>query len=208
MSMILKFIVNFFERRGTKISSLAILHDVTHDVTTAIKPLAKIERSNIGKCTYIGTMAAVYDSTIGSFCSIAREVYIGGAKHPIDWVTTSPCFHIKNNATGVCYAENAYEWKTRTYVGNDVWIGERAMILAGIKIGDGAIIGGGSVVTKNVGAYEIWAGNPARFIRKRFEDETIEKLEKIQWWNFEDTKLKKLGYMMQNVDEFLEKIER
>lgn len=131
-----------------------------------------------------------------------------GAKHPIDWVTTSPCFHLKDNATGVCYAENPFEWKTKTCVGNDVWIGERATILSGLTIGDGAVIGGGSVVTKNVGPYEIWAGNPARFIRKRFADETIEKLEKIQWWNFNDSELEQLVHLVMNVDKFLEKAER
>lgn len=162
MGKIVKLIKSFLQRRGTRISPFAVLHDVTYDTTTAIKPLAKLERSNIGKCTYIGTMAAVYDSEIGSFCSIAREAYVGRAKHPIDWVTTSPCFHLKNNATGVCYAENPFEWKTK----------------------------------------------PARFIRKRFADETIEKLEKIQWWNFNDSELEQLGYLVMNVDKFLEKAER
>lgn len=132
----------------------------------------------------------------------------GGAKHPIEWVTTSPCFHLKDNATGICYAENEFNWKERTYVGNDVWIGERATVLSGLTIGDGAVIGGGSVVTKDVGPYEIWAGNPARFIRKRFDDETISKLEKIQWWNFEDTELTKIGSLMTNVDGFLKVVDQ
>ena len=80
-----------------------------------------------------------------------------GAKRPIDWVTTSPCFHNKNNATGICYAENHFQWNEKTTIGNDVWIGERATILSGLTIGDGAVIGGESVVTKNIGSYEIWA---------------------------------------------------
>ena len=132
----------------------------------------------------------------------------GGAKHPIEWVTTSPCFHLKDNATGICYAENKFDWKERTCVGNDVWIGERATILSGLTIGDGAVIGGGSVVTKDVGPYEIWAGNPARFIRKRFDDETISKLEKIQWWNFRDAELIKIGSLVTDVDSFLEAVEQ
>ena len=78
MGKVANLIKSFFQHRGTKISPLAVLHDVTYDATSAIKPLAKLERSNIGKCTYIGTMAAIYDSTIGSFCSIAREAYVGG----------------------------------------------------------------------------------------------------------------------------------
>lgn len=78
MGKVLNFVKSLIQRHGTKVSPLAILYDVNCDTTTAIKPLAKLERSNIGKCTYIGTMAAVYDSEIGSFCSIAREVYVGG----------------------------------------------------------------------------------------------------------------------------------
>lgn len=105
-------------------------------------------------------------------------------------------------------AKHPFEWKTRTYIGNDVWIGERATILSGLTIGDGAVIGGGRVVTKNVGSYEIWAGNPAKFIRRRFADETIEKLEKTQWWNFDDNELKQLGHLVMDVDKFLEKAER
>lgn len=132
----------------------------------------------------------------------------GGAKHPIEWVTTLPCFHLKDNATGICYAENEFDWKERTCIGNDVWIGVRATILSGLTIGDGAVIGGGSVVTKNVGPYEIWAGNPARFIRKRFNDEAISKLEKIQWWNFRDTELIRIGSLMTDVDSFLEAVEQ
>lgn len=208
MGKVIGLIKSFIKRRGTKISPLAILHDVNYDTTAAIKPLAKLERATVGKCTYIGTLAAVYDCSIGNFCSIARDAYVGGAKHPIEWVTTSPCFHLKDNATGICYAENEFNWKERTYVGNDVWIGERATVLSGLTIGDGAVIGGGSVVTKNVGPYEIWAGNPARFIRKRFDDETISKLEKIQWWNFEDTELTRIGSLMTNVDGFLKVVDQ
>lgn len=207
MNRIINGIKHFCKCLGTQVSPLAILHEVTCTKTTAIKPLAKLERSSIGKCTYIGTMAAVYDCEIGNFCSIAREAYVGGARHPIGWVTTSPCFHIKNNATGVCYAENPYEWKVRTCIGNDVWIGERAKILTGVTIGNGAVIGGGSVVTKDVGAYEIWAGNPARLIRKRFSDETIKRVENTRWWDLDDDELRKVGHLMIDIDEFLKEME-
>ena len=123
-------------RRNSKVSPFAILNNVKYDSTTAIKAFVKSERSTIGKCTYIGTLSAIYDCEIGKFCSIARESYIGGAKHPIAWITTSPCFHIKNNATGICYAENEFKWNTRTKIGNDVWIGERVTVLAGVMIGE------------------------------------------------------------------------
>ena len=125
------FFREVWHRRKTKISPLAILHGVTYDATTAIKPLVKLEKSTIGKCTYIGTLTAAYDCEIGNFCSIARECYIGRASHPVDWASTSPCFHIKNNATGVCYSENKYVWNTKTIIGNDVWIGTRSIIRGG-----------------------------------------------------------------------------
>ena len=134
MSKFFAFIKNTYTRRHTKISSFAILHDVQYEPSTAIKALAKLERARIGKCTYIGTLVGAYDCEIGSFCSIARECYIGGASHPIDFVSTSPCFHIKDNATGVCYAENIYKWNQRTYIGNDVWLGIRTIIRGGYTL--------------------------------------------------------------------------
>lgn len=78
----------------------------------------------------------------------------------------------------------------------------------GVTIGDGAVIGAGSIVTKDVGPYEIWAGNPARFIRKRFDDETIEKLLESQWWNWEDEKLSEMGMYFSNVEKFIIEAEK
>ena len=76
----------------------------------------------------------------------------------------------------------------------------------GVTIGDGAVVGAGSIVTKDVGPYEIWAGNPARFIRKRFDDEIIEKLLESQWWNWDDEKLKKYGEKFQSPEEFVKSL--
>lgn len=78
----------------------------------------------------------------------------------------------------------------------------------GVTIGDGAVIGAGSIVTKDVGPYEIWAGNPARFIRKRFDDETIEKLLESQWWNWDDEKLTEMGAYFSSVEKFIIETEK
>ena len=161
-----------------------------------------MERASIGKCSSIGTLSAAYDCEIGNFCSIARECYIGGASHALDWVSTSGCFYLNYNYKGMCYNEADYQWYRQTKIGNDVWLGIRTIIQGGVSIGDGAVIGAGSIVTKDVGPYEIWAGNPARFIRKRFDDETIEKLLKSQWWNWDDDRLKEYGDKFNSLDEF------
>ena len=197
-----------FKRRGTRINSFAQIRECTIDSNTFVGFLAKMERSHIGKCTTIGSLAAVYDAKIGNFCSIARDCYIGGASHPLDWVSSSACFYLKENLTGLCYNEANYQWHTETVIGNDVWIGVKSIVKAGVTIGDGAVIGSGSVVTKDVGAYEIWGGGPAKFIRKRFDDETIEKLIETQWWDWDDKKLQEMGKYFSEVEKFIERISQ
>ena len=93
--------------------------------------------------------------------------------------------------------------RTIIVIGNDVWIGNRVMIKAGVNIADGAVIGMGSIVTKDIGPYEIWAGNPARMIRKRFDDETIAALEEMKWWNWNDEKIELSSGVMTDVAKFI-----
>ncbi len=199
----IRFIKSFFDRMGTSISPFAILHNVEYDDTTAIRPLVKMERAVIGKCSSIGTLSAAYDCEIGKFCSIARECYIGGAQHPLDRVSTSGCFYLRSNYTKKCFFEDNYEWHTFTKIGSDVWIGIRSIVLGGITIGDGAVIGAGSVVTKDIGPYEIWAGNPARFIRKRFEPDIIEMLLAAKWWDWDEKVLSEMGSKFKDVNQFI-----
>lgn len=129
---------------------------------------------------------------IGKFCSIASGVQfiMGSANHRISSVTAYPF-----NVFGGAWEENTpphleqLPFKGDTVVGNDVWIGRECTIMPGVKIGDGAIIAACSVVTKDVEAYSVVGGNPARFIKKRFDDELIELLQKVRWWDFEAEKL-------------------
>lgn len=131
MKKILKQCKEIWSRCGTRVSPFAVLHDVHYDRTSCIRPLVKMERASIGKCSLINTLAAAYDCEIGKFCSIARECYIGAASHPLDWVSTSACFYLKSNFTGICYHEADYNWNTRTTIGNDVWLGARVIVLGG-----------------------------------------------------------------------------
>ena len=120
---------------------------------------------------------------IGKFCQIAHgvEFIMNGANHQMNAVSTFPFF--ANGWGAPPPKENDLPLKGDTVIGNDVWIGQNAVILPGVHIGDGAIIGANSVVSKNVEPYEIVAGNPIRTIRKRFDDEMISMLLEFQWWN-------------------------
>lgn len=128
---------------------------------------------------------------IGDFCSIAEKVTIFlGGEHRSDWVTTYPFPAIESwkNAKNI---KGHPKTKGDVIIGNDVWIGYGSTILSGVKIGDGAIIGAMSLVTKNVEPYTIVGGNPAKPIRKRFDDSNIKKLLKIKWWHWSKYKISK-----------------
>ncbi len=138
---------------------------------------------------------------IGKFCQIASDVkfLMNGMFHMMDAFTTYP-FMIFSKKCQEKYPKDAkFPFKGDTIIGNDVWIGYNAAFMPGVKIANGAIIGTNSLVTKNIGPYEIWGGNPARLIRKRFSDEIIEYLEKIQWWNWD------IKQIAENVDVLIGK---
>lgn len=163
-----------------------------------------------GKYTYGEPHVPPYDRQgnkiiIGNFCSIAQEVLILlGGNHSLNWVTTfpfekEPLFF--NNRPNNNYESS----KGDVIIGNDVWIGRRSIILSGITIGDGAVIAAGSVVTKDVPPFTIVGGNPAKIIKKRFEEDIIKALLEIAWWNFEDNKINQILPLIcsPNIEQFI-----
>lgn len=128
---------------------------------------------------------------IGKFCAIAEGVkfIMNGANHRMDGITTYPFNIFGSGWERVTPTVDQLPFKGDTVIGNDVWIGEYVTIMPGVKIGDGAIIAANSTVVKNVEPYTIYGGNPAVFIKKRFSDEKIESLLKIQWWNWDEEKI-------------------
>lgn len=164
--------------------------------------------SLLGRFSYIGSNTKVFCTSIGKFCSIAEDCIIGGPSHSINYVSTSPVFNNGRNIFFKNFAKLDYDAYENTIIENDVWIGSMCMIKAGVKIGNGAVIGMGSVVTHDVPPYEIWAGNPAKFIRKRFDDETIRHLQKIQWWDFPEEKLHCVGKYFDSPDLFINKMKK
>lgn len=205
--VLLKNIFSLPERLFTHISLLCVLQEASVDKTAAICTGVKFYRGKIGKYSYIGNNSFVIDTDIGNFTSISTDCYIGGTSHPTDWVSTSPVFHKWGNIMKKNFSYHEFEIFKKTVIGNDVWIGNRVMIKAGVKIADGAVVGMGSIVTKDIGPYEIWAGNPAKFIRKRFDDETINELLNTEWWNWDDEKIAEHADKMNNIENFLRKGE-
>jgi len=129
---------------------------------------------------------------IGKFCMIASDVkfIMNGANHLSDAISTYP-FAIFGNEWEKAMEGKQYPQKGNINIGSDVWIGYNATIMAGVTIGDGAIIATNSTVIKNVEPYSIVGGNPAKEIKKRFSDEIIKKLLKIKWWNWDIDKITK-----------------
>jgi acetyltransferase-like isoleucine patch superfamily enzyme len=144
---------------------------------------------------------------IGKFCSIAANVKIVlGADHRLDWVSTYPfpaLGKIWPEAIGI---EGHPASKGDVVVGNDVWIAEGAVILSGVKVGDGAVIGSQSVVSKDVAPYAVVSGNPARLVKMRFDENTIKTLLRIQWWDWPVEKIKRHVHLIcsPNLSEFLQ----
>lgn len=128
---------------------------------------------------------------IGKFCAIATGVQfiMNGANHKISGISTYPFQIFGNGWDRVMPAPEEFPFKGDTIIGNDVWIGYQSTLMPGVKIGDGAIIAAKSVVTKDVEPYSIVGGNPAQLIRKRFDEETIQLLLEIAWWDWDIEKI-------------------
>ena len=172
--------------------------------TAKINSGSSIVASSIGRYSYTCYDDEIINCEIGQFCSISDEVIIGGAEHPIDWVSTSPVFqNVKHSGPNKRFAKFEFDGVPRTFIGNDVWIGVRVIVKAGVKIGDGAIVGAGSVVTKDVPPYAIVAGVPAKIIKYRFDTDTIERLNSSKWWSLSDDEIQRVAHLIKEPNAFL-----
>lgn len=166
-----------------------------------------VVNSSIADYSYIGYDTEIVNANVGKYCSIASNCMIGGGEHPLNFVSTSPVFHVGKNIFNMNFAQHEFEPYKQTYIGNDVWIAHNVKIKGGINIATGAVIGMGSVVTHDVGPYEIWAGNPAKLVRKRFDDDMIQKLLMSKWWEFKHEEVKKYAQVFDDPEKFLEMLD-
>ncbi len=195
MKRILKFLIALFykikfgSRCKINASSNTILGTCSFEGKNALGRGTYFSSSSLGYGSYIGNRSEFSRCKIGRFSSIGSNVRVVSADHPIGRsVSSHPAFysdtyffsyakesHYKEHLT----TENGYECE----IGNDVWIGDNVLIKGGVTIGDGAVIGMGSVVTHDVPPYTVVAGVPAKKIRMKYDESTVELLMKIRWWD-------------------------
>jgi len=195
--------------KGHKASILTCLFEGKNRITEGVV----LRNCKLGIATYVGVNTKLEKVNVGRYCSIGPNVRVVLGTHPADtFVSTFPAFFSTRKQAGFSFVrENKFEEfkyadrenKYAVVIGNDVWIGDGAVLLQGIEIGDGAIIAAGAVVTKNVPPYAVVAGVPAKIIKYRFTPEIVERLVEIQWWNRDISWLSKNAELFANVSQFV-----
>ena len=181
-----RIIMNIKYINNTTIIGKAKLVNVNMEEYCSFADNSFIVNSNIGRFTSIGRNTTIINAEIGRFCSISWNITIGATQHYINRLSTHAFYYVTNYG----FVKENKKIVEKVYVGNDVWVGANAIIMPGINISDGAIIGAGSVVTKDIPPYAIVAGNPAKILRYRFDNETIEYISDMKWYDWDIKKLK------------------
>lgn len=150
----------------------------------------------LGDYSYFAKNAQVANTTVGKFCSIGPNCCSGLGIHPTDGISTHPMF----------YRGKETEFK-RVTIGNDVFIGANVTILDGVTIGDGAVIGAGSVVSKDIPPYAVAVGCPIQIKKFRMTEEQIAAMQRIQWWNWDEERLKDISLLFNDLDAFIAKYD-
>ena len=199
LKLLLGWLKHFFYYRVSLFSLVS--SDSIVDKSVSIYRGVKIKKARIRKFTYVSANTVIENAEIGMFCSIADHCRIGMATHTLDYLSTSPLFTQKNNACRTSWSTGVREnISQRVIIGNDVWVGSHSLILGGVRIGDGAVIGAGAVVTKDIPPYSIVGGVPAKVIRYRFSESIIEELLKTQWWDYPEEELRqKIGLFQSRI---------
>ncbi len=172
----------------------------------------RIHKSYIGYGTYIiGESGYIHDCKIGRFCSIASNCHIGLGDHALHMVSTSPLFYSSQSLLPENFLAKSIPVDEQTIgdtpykviIGNDVWMGYNVCVKEGVTIGDGAIIGAKSLVTRDIPPYAIAVGTPAKVIRYRFTPEQIERLLEIKWWDKDIRWIKENASAFDDIDAFI-----
>ena len=190
----------------------AIVRDCRLGKYTEVGARSSVVETIMGDYSYVVNDSDVIYSCIGKFCSIAAHTRINPGNHPMERASQS---HFTYRASAYFSGEQDerafFDWRRahRVAIGHDVWIGHGAVILPGRTIGHGAVVAAGSIVTKDVQAYSIVAGNPACKIRDRFAPDIAERLTRLAWWDWDHDMLRERlpDFRLLNIEAFVEKYE-
>jgi acetyltransferase-like isoleucine patch superfamily enzyme len=160
----------------------------------------------LGNFSYVNTGSQIIKSNIGKFCCIGENVRCGTANHPSStFVSVHPIFYSTRKQAQLTFSDRDYFPEFRNVeIGNDVWVGNESSILGGVKIGDGAIVGTRSLVTKDVPPYAIVGGVPAKIIKYRFSQEEVKFLMNFNWWDKDLQWLKKNFKIMHDIKQLMQ----
>lgn len=199
--------------RSFKLSRFSKIMNSSFEGDNELGDFSCINRSELGRGAHIGVQSYVSDSLIGRFTMIGSRVSLGGFEHPthglavaaFQWGQSVSHYDI-TDMTRESFSRNSKPSHMITSIGSDVWIGNNSVIKSGVRVSDGAVVGAGAVVTKDVKPYEVVVGNPARTLRFRFDSKTIEELLMLKWWNLSYEQLSELEFG--NIHNCLEQLKR
>jgi acetyltransferase-like isoleucine patch superfamily enzyme len=151
-----------------------------------------------------GPRSFIESARIGKFCSIARQTVLGVGNHDVNAVTTHP-FPYASEFGGIVQNEIVVAQRPAPEIGHDVWIGINSIVMRGVKVGNGAVIAANTVVTRDVPAYAIVGGSPARILRYRFPEDMIAAIQSSAWWDWDEAKLRQHASAFRDSHAFIEK---
>ena len=170
----------------------ASVRDTTFGIYCEVGARTKVAECTFGDFSYVVNDADIIYTDVGKFCSIAAHTRVNPGNHPVERVAMNH-FTYRSSAYGLGEDDPAFfDWRRsfRCQLGHDVWIGHGVVVLPGVSMGNGAVAGAGSIVTKDVPAWTIVVGNPARILRPRFPAHIAEALERIAWWDWDRDRLR------------------
>jgi len=187
------------------------LRDVAFSFGNEVGDRCRITETTFGDYSYVGNDSEIIYTTIGRFCSLAAHLRINPGNHPLERVALHH-FTYRSRMYGLGEDDpDFFDWRRDHPVtlGHDVWIGHGAIVLPDVRIGNGAVVAAGAVVTKDVPDFTIVAGVPAQPIRQRFSDDLIERLNALVWWDWDSQTLKARlnDFRSLSIETFLERYE-
>lgn len=193
--------------KAPNIASSSLIKDCSFGEYVEIGENNNIQESIIDSYSYTCENCQIIHSTIKKFVNIASYVRLNPSQHPMSWANQH---HIQYRREMFGFGiddESFFDWRRerKVEIGNDVWLGHNVTVMGNVTIGDGAVIGSGSIVTKDIPPFAIAVGNPAKVIKYRFDEKTIETLKEIAWWDWDNEKIKSAIDDFKDITLFIQK---